>query len=135
MTSLILRVASNFLLVLTLLFSIWALFRGHNAPGGGFIGGLLAASGFALYLFAYGVNELKKIIYFNLSYVLGVGLFVAFLSGLIGILVGESFLTGIWLNISMIHFKTGTPILFDIGVYLVIVASVLMIMVALEENE
>lgn len=135
MSSLILRVASNFLLVLTLLFSIWALFRGHNAPGGGFIGGLLAASAFALYLLAYGVSGLKKIIKINLALLLGLGLFASLLSGLISLLYGKAFLEGVWLKTKILYVKIGTPILFDVGVYLVVVASILMIMMALEETE
>lgn len=135
MTSLILRVASNLLLALTLLFSVWALFRGHNAPGGGFIGGLLAASGFALYLLAYGVAALKKLIQFHLAFLMGLGLLAAFLSGLLGIVTGKYFLSGVWLKKQFLGVKLGSPILFDIGVYLMILASVLMIMVALEETE
>lgn len=134
MTSLILRVASKILLVLTLLFSIWALFRGHNAPGGGFIGGLLAASGFALYLFAHGSNALRRVIRINLSLMLAFGLLAGLMSGVIGMMDGRPFLSGVWTNFNILGIKIGSPILFDIGVYLVILASVLTIMLALEES-
>ena len=54
MNSLILNTATRFLVALMLVFSIYLLWRGHNEPGGGFVGGLIAAIGFALYAIAYG---------------------------------------------------------------------------------
>tara|TARA_R110000868_G_scaffold329680_3_gene590461 strand:+ start:244 stop:651 length:408 start_codon:yes stop_codon:yes gene_type:complete len=135
MTSLILRVASRFLLLITLVFSVWALFRGHNLPGGGFIGGLLAASGFALYLFAFGANRLKKLLRINLNLLLALGLLISLVSGLLGTLYGKVFFTAVWAESSYLPSSLGTPILFDIGVYLVVLSSVLIIMIALEESE
>ena len=61
MNSLILRTAARLLISLTLLFSIYVLLRGHNEPGGGFIGGLLAVSGFAIYAIAFGVAEVTAL--------------------------------------------------------------------------
>ena len=48
MRTLILRTAAPYLTSLMLLFSIFVLLRGHNEPGGGFIGGLIAVSAFAI---------------------------------------------------------------------------------------
>ncbi|KTD71207.1 Na+/H+ antiporter subunit B [Legionella tucsonensis] len=134
MKSLILQTASKWLLLITLLFSIWVLFRGHNSPGGGFIGGLIAASGFALYLLAHGVNALREVIKIKLSLLLALGFLFGLGSGLIALLQNKIFLTGIWINIKFIHVKIGSPIIFDIGVYLVVLSSVLIIMLALEES-
>jgi len=134
MTSLILRTASKFLLPVTLLFSIWVLFRGHNAPGGGFIGGLIASSGFALYLVAHGVKALRGVIKIKLSVLLASGFISVLGSGLIALLQNKNFLTGIWINIKFTHMQIGSPILFDIGVYLVVLSSVLVMMLALEES-
>jgi len=134
MTSLIFRTASNFLLSITLIFSVWVLFRGHNAPGGGFIGGLIAASGFALYLLAYGVKALRRVIKINLALLLTLGFIFVLSSGLISLLQNKIFLTGIWINIKFVHVQIGSPILFDVGVYLVVLSSVLIMMLALEES-
>jgi multicomponent Na+:H+ antiporter subunit B len=132
--SLILQTASKCLLLTTLLFSIWVLFRGHNSPGGGFIGGLIAASGFALYLLANGVNALRGLIKIKLPMLLALGFIFGLVSGLIGLLQNKVFLTGIWISIKFIHIQIGSPILFDISVYLVVLSSVLIIMLALEES-
>ena len=56
MYSLILQIAARNLLPILVIYSILILLRGHNAPGGGFIGGLLAAAGFILYAIAFGVE-------------------------------------------------------------------------------
>jgi len=132
--SLILQTASKWLLLITLLFSIWVLFRGHNSPGGGFIGGLIAASGFALYLLAHGVKALRGVIKIKLSLLLALGFIFGLVSGLLALLQNKIFLTGIWINIKFIHMQIGSPILFDIGVYLVVLSSVLIMMLALEES-
>ena len=134
MNSLILRTASKFLLFITLVFSIWVLFRGHNAPGGGFIGGLIAASGFALYLLAHGVKKFRSVIKIKLFLLLASGFIVGLGSGLIALLQNKIFLTGIWINIKFIHLQIGSPMLFDISVYLVVLSSVLIMMIALQES-
>lgn len=133
MNSLVFKTAANFILIITLLFSVWVLFRGHNAPGGGFIGGLIAASGFALYLLAYDIKALKKIIKINLTLLLALGFMLAFCSGMIAALQHKIFLTGVWIKIKFINISLGSPILFDVGVYLVVFSSILIIMLALEE--
>jgi multicomponent Na+:H+ antiporter subunit B len=136
MNSLILRTATKFLLALMLLFSIFILFRGHDEPGGGFIGGLITGSAFALYVMAHGPIATRKLIRIDLRYLFSIGLFVSVASGLVGLLSGKPFLTGTWLKLTIDKniFKLGTPVFFDIGVYIVIVAAILMIIFALEEK-
>lgn len=135
MNSLILKTATKFLLALMLLFSIFILFRGHNEPGGGFIAGLITGSAFALYVMAYGPVATRKLIHIDLRYLLSFGLSCALLSGLIGLFNGKPFLTGTWLKTTIGNtvIKIGTPLLFDIGVYVVVVAAILMVIFALEE--
>ena len=60
MTSLILSTAARYLLPLLLLFSFFILIRGHNEPGGGFIGGLVAAAAFALNAIAFDVGSTRR---------------------------------------------------------------------------
>lgn len=134
MKSLILQTASKFVLIITLVFSIWVLFRGHNSPGGGFIGGLIAASGFALYLMAHGVNSLRRLLKIQLSMFLALGLIFGVSSGLMALLQNKVFFSSLWINLKFFNLKLGSPILFDIGVYLVVLGSVLIMMVALEES-
>lgn len=136
MSSLILRTASIFLLALILIFSVWILLRGHNSPGGGFIAGLMTASAFALYLIAHGAARLRRILFLKLEVMLGVGVLSALGSGFIGLFRGKPFLTAEWTR--TFYFKSmsltfGTPLLFDCGIYLVVVSSVLIMILALKE--
>nr|WP_272210620.1 MnhB domain-containing protein [Marinicella sp. W31]MDC2876521.1 MnhB domain-containing protein [Marinicella sp. W31] len=64
MNTLIFRTAAPFLSALMMLFSIFVLLRGHNAPGGGFIGGLIAASAIAIFGIASGVAAVRRAVFF-----------------------------------------------------------------------
>ena len=136
MDSVVLRTAIRYLLPLLLLFSVFALLRGHNEPGGGFVGGLVASSAFALYAIAYDVEHARQLLPGSPRRLIGLGLLVAALSGMIGVLAGEPFMTAQWDNrpIPVIG-KLGTPLLFDIGVYLTVIGVVLTIIFALAEEE
>ncbi len=136
MNSLVLRTATKFLLALMLLFSIFILFRGHNKPGGGFIAGLITASAFALYLMAHGPIASRKLVLIDLHYCIAIGVSTVLLSGLLSLLEKKPFLTGLWHSLKLANLKIsiGTPILFDIGVYITVVSAITMILFALEEK-
>jgi multisubunit Na+/H+ antiporter MnhB subunit len=107
------------------------LWRGHNDPGGGFIGGLFAASAVVLYLMAFQEERTERLLRVPPRAALGAGLAVAVVSGLVGWgLSGAPFLTGQWASVGGL--KLGTPLLFDIGVFLVVVGFTLTIVLALE---
>jgi multicomponent Na+:H+ antiporter subunit B len=138
MTSLILRTTARYLTPLLLIFSIFLLMRGHNQPGGGFAGGLVAATPFALLSIAFGAEEARRVLQVDPRSLIGVGLFASFTSGVIGMLTGQPFLTGVWGKIHLPglgEVEIGTPILFDLGVYLVVIGVALSIIFALEEAE
>ncbi len=136
MNSLILRTATPFLVGLTVLFSIYVLLRGHNEPGGGFIGGLMGASAFATYAIAEGVSATRRALVVPPISIAGFGLFAAGVSGLMSIAFGDAFLTGQWwfpdFNPDLKYIST--VVLFDIGVYLVVVGAIVGIICALEED-
>jgi multicomponent Na+:H+ antiporter subunit B len=132
----IFRIAARNLRPMLLVLSIVVLYRGHNQPGGGFIGGLLAASAYILYAMAYGADAARLKLRLPVLSFLGVGLSVILLSGLWGLFTGENFLTGRWIMIdfpllSEIHF--GTPMLFDFGVYITVIGVLLTIMFSIME--
>ena len=77
-----------------LLFSVFVLLRGHNEPGGGFIGGLIAASAFAIHGIAFGVPTVRRALHFHPMAISGFGLLLAALSGLPSLAFGVPFLTG-----------------------------------------
>ena len=137
MISLILRSATPFLVGLTVLFSIYVLLRGHNEPGGGFIGGLIGASAFATYTIAEGAEATKRALIAHPVAIAGFGLFIAGLSGVASIIFGDAFLTGQWwfpaFNPELKYLST--VVLFDIGVYLVVVGAIVSIIIGLEENK
>ena len=135
MTSLILSTATRYLMPLLLLFSIFLLLRGHNEPGGGFVGGLTAAAAFALFAIAEGVAPARRMLYLHPRTVLGIGLFLAASAGLLSMTIGLPYMTGLWSSLELPAIgKLGTPLLFDVGVYLVVLGMVLMIVFELAEK-
>ncbi|KEO74180.1 Na+/H+ antiporter subunit B [Anditalea andensis] len=135
MKTIIFKTASSYLLPLLLLFAIFILLRGHYLPGGGFVGGLIAAIAFVLHSFANGIERTRGIIKFHPGFLMPIGLSIALCSGLAPLLVGSPFMTGLWYHnpipvIGMI----GTALIFDIGVFLVVIGVVLTIIFTISET-
>ena len=125
------RTAARLLMPLILLFSVFLLVRGHNEPGGGFVGGLVAAAAFALYAIAFGVPRARRALLVNPLTLLGTGLLIALLSGVPAVLRGQPFLTASWVPGPV---TLGTPVLFDLGVFLVVTGVVVMMFFSLAEE-
>lgn len=137
MISLVLRAATPILMLLLLVVSIYALMRGHHESGGGFIGGLLAAAAFSLHALAHDVRSTRLLLRVRPQTLMGVGLILAVTSGMVGLLVGGSFLQGQWTEVVLPGFgavELGTPLLFDLGVYAVVVGMVLTIVLTAAEE-
>jgi multicomponent Na+:H+ antiporter subunit B len=140
MNSIILTAATRLLTPLMVAFSLFVLLRGHNEPGGGFIGGLIATTAFALYAKALGVTATRAALRVAPESIAVSGLGFAVLAGLWGLIGGGDFLEGMWPLVTTTPEggKSGLPVgsvlLFDVGVYLVVVGSVLAILFALEED-
>jgi len=131
--SLILRTAARLLVPLMILFSVFLMLRGHNESGGGFIGGLVGASGFALYAMAYGTDASRKALQVDPRTLMTVGVGLALLSALIPVATGDAFFQGLWTELPG-GVKVGTPILFDIGVYLLVVGMALVVIYELDDD-
>ena len=123
MNSLILATVARFLTPFLLLSSIFLLLRGHNEPGGGFIGGLVAASAFAVHMLAFGEKAMRSAVRVDPRTLAGVGLVVAVFSGLVPLIWGYPFLTSLWYDLwtPLGSTKIGTPLFFDIGVFFVVI--------------
>lgn len=137
MSSLILRTATRALVPLLLLLSIFLLLRGHNEPGGGFIAGLVAAAAFVFYAIAVDVRSARALLRVDPRVVIAAGLLLAGLSGVVGFLAGLPYLTGRWSAIylpAIGEVKVGTVLLFDGGVYLVVIGVVLLVTLTLAEE-
>jgi multisubunit Na+/H+ antiporter MnhB subunit len=136
MTSSILQTAARVLMPLLLLFAVFLLMRGHNHPGGGFVGGLVVAASFILYSIAFGVDSGRRALLVAPSRLLGIGLQVALLSGVPGVLLGRPFLTAVWTSVGSgpRALQIGTPLIFDIGVFLAVIGVVLTIVFTLADT-
>lgn len=134
-SSLLLLAATRILMPLQLLYAVFLLWRGHNVPGGGFVGGLVAASAFVLFALTSGVPAGRRALRIEPSRLLSLGLGVALFAGLIGVIQGRPFLSGVWgtLRIGSEELAIGTPLLFDIGVFLAVMGVVLTIVFTLAE--
>lgn len=137
MPTLILQTIARFLLSLMLLISVFVLIRGHNATGGGFVGGLVASAAFILYALAFDIAAARRVLQASPLSLIGVGLLIAMGAGLPALLVGAPFLTGLWTTLFVPGLGTldvGTPLLFDAGVYLAVLGVTLTIILSLEEQ-
>lgn len=134
----ILHTAALIILPMQLLLSIFLLLRGHDEPGGGFIGGLVAASAIVLYLFAHGVEATRRLMRVDPHDLLGFGLLLGVLAVIPGLLVGEAFFTALWWEFYLgpdTLVKLSTVLVFDIGVYFAVIGTILTIVVSLAEAE
>ena len=138
MRGLILPTATTYLMPVLVLFSLFLLLRGHNEPGGGFAGGLVAAAAFVLLSVASGVAVARRALQVDPRSLIGVGLLLMLASGVIApLLYGEPYLTSHWWTIPVGAYEVavGTPLLFDIGVYLAVAGTVLLLVFSLEEED
>lgn len=187
MKTIIFATAIRILTPLFLLFSVYILFRGHNHPGGGFIGGLIGAITFVFHVLAHGSQRTAKQ-YFSLgiysyermpgknrgqylmhllntnlfkrdrkrrknvegnesevwryylirlrpSFVMATGLVLAVGSGMVGLFRGDPFMTGYWLDAKIpLIGSLGTPLLFDFGVYQLVLGMVLKIIFTMSKD-
>lgn len=134
MGSVILRKAARYLFPVIMLFSIYLLLRGHNEPGGGFVGGLAAASGFILNQLAFDLQSTKKLMNVESLTLIGVGLLTAMVSSVFTMLDGQPYFSSHWTTIHITpawHLEIGTPLVFDVGVYLVVLGVTLAILLSI----
>ncbi len=137
MESIILRIAARHMRPLLIGLSLIVLYRGHNEPGGGFIGGLMFGAAYILYAMAFGVARTERSIFFNPINLTALGLFIALVSGVPALLLGESFMTGEWYTLfqgTLMELKLGTPLLFDLGVYLTVAGMLMLVMFSIMEE-
>lgn len=134
MNSLILATTTRQLLPLLVLFSIFLLSQGHYSPGGGFIGGLMAAAPIGLCALAFDVPTARRLLPLPPHFFLGLGLLTAIVSGLLAVVQGEPFLTSQWAEWTLaggLKVSLGTPLLFEVGIYLLVLGVVAAILLSL----
>ncbi|MDY7100073.1 MAG: MnhB domain-containing protein [Actinomycetota bacterium] len=124
--SLILHVGNAAVFPLALVFSVFLLFAGHNAPGGGFVGGLVAGAAVTLRYADGGADAVRRTVRVPPEVLLGVGLAIAGTVGAAGLLGGELFESGkLEVDVAVLGTVKATSALpFDIGVFLTVVGVV-----------
>ncbi|MBI5089920.1 MAG: hypothetical protein HZB15_13950 [Actinobacteria bacterium] len=118
--------------------SLWLLFVGHNQPGGGFVGGLVAGAAISLRLLAGGIDEVRSLTRFAPWTILGFGLAVSIGTAIAPMLIGDAVLTSLGTDIDLPVFGDvylSTTLLFDIGVYAVVIGLVFMVFEAFADEQ
>ncbi|MGM0593599.1 MAG: hydrogen gas-evolving membrane-bound hydrogenase subunit E, partial [Pseudomonadota bacterium] len=127
----ILAVISRPLLPLALVVAIYLMLRGHNMPGGGFIAGLVTAIALILQYVASGIAWTRARMNVNYLKLTAVGVLIASLTGLGSWLLGYPFLTSSFghFHLPLVgEFELATAMLFDLGVYLGVIGSTLLVL-------
>ncbi|BBZ65621.1 monovalent cation/H+ antiporter subunit A [Mycolicibacterium insubricum] len=126
--SLVLEVATRLIFPLIMVLSVYFFFGGHNTPGGGFAGGLTAGLALVLRYLAGGRYELGETLPLDAGKILGVGLSLAAGTAVGSVLLGAPVLSSalVELDVPVLgHIKFVTGLIFDLGVYLIVVGLVL----------
>lgn len=128
------RTAARFLLPLLLLFSVFILLRGHYLPGGGFVGGIIASIAFVLHAFAFGLRNTRKLLRISPMKLMPIGLALAVFSAILPLFRGLPVMTGLWMDSPIpVIGLVGSALLFDIGVYIVVLGVALTIISTISE--
>ncbi|MBT6121334.1 Na(+)/H(+) antiporter subunit B [bacterium] len=120
----ILESVSRLIFLFIIIFSIYLFLKGHNEPGGGFIAGIAASIPLILLAMSLGVPTVQRVLKIDSLSLAATGLILAYGTSFIPTLLGYPFLFQ-----KMIHthipilgeLHIGTPVLFDLGVFMVVV--------------
>ena len=126
--SIILEVVVRLVFHALMILSVFLLLSGHNAPGGGFAGGLVAGLALVARYLAGGRFELRATVPLDAGRILGIGLALAVFTALVPLFFGQPALSSSWVDVDLGPFGTlpfVTSTLFDVGVYLVVFGLVL----------
>jgi len=138
MNSVILKMAVYVLQPLFLVVSIWLLLRGHNYPGGGFIGGLIAGSALIFKPLAHDDEPLTTQHQKRGLPFLAAGMASVFISAILSLIHKGFVLQGLWLKGLDAWLppglKLGTPLLFDVGVYFIVIGFIYLIFTSIMEE-
>lgn len=139
--SLFFKFLARLMMPVLLLFSLILLLRGHNQPGGGFVGGLVGSSSIILMTLAYGPDLVRERLRIDFLRAMFYGVLLAVIAGLFGLFFASAFQEAFWWKPfiqGLGRLELGTPLLFDVGVYVVVfsvTSSVVMNMAEEGERE
>ena len=127
---LIVDVAMRVIFHTVLIGSLYLLFVGHNRPGGGFVGGLVAGAAIALRFIAGGLDEVRGLTRLQPWTILGTGLLVAAITAVAPLLVGDPVLAStVWeADLPVLGTVAASSALaFDVGVYVLVIGMIFMV--------
>lgn len=132
MPELYLRLLDRVLTPILLLLAAYLFLRGHNEPGGGFIAGLAAAAAIQLQILSVGDEPVRDRYGRYLHPLAGLGLLIALVAAIMGLLDGGYF-RSLWAKVQLgeVELELGTPLLFDVGVFLVVFAVIVSFLLTL----
>ncbi len=122
MTELYLKYVLASLTAALVLLAVFFLFRGHDLPGGGFVGGLMAAAALELTILSQGAEEVQRRLGRLMVPLAGLGLLVAVGSILLGLVQEGTVFAATWFHVPVLDIDIGTPVTFDLGVFLVVMS-------------
>jgi multicomponent Na+:H+ antiporter subunit A len=129
--SVVLETAVRLVFHTVLVFGVYLLFAGHNQPGGGFVGGLVAGCAFVLRYAVTGREGIGRAVPVDPSIPLGAGLFLSGATGVAAWLLGAQFLESGYVELDLPVLgvvKATSAFSFDLGVFLVVVGLVLLVL-------
>jgi multicomponent Na+:H+ antiporter subunit B len=114
--------------------SVYILLRGHHEPGGGFAGGLIAAAGFSLRVMSDGVEAARRALRVKLHLLIAAGLAMALASAALPVAAGRPVFTSLGTKLPLIGWHVSTSLLFEAGVYTVVLGAMLLTIFTLAED-
>lgn len=136
MNSVLLQIATKYIKWILVIFALIVLWRGHNHPGGGFIGGLMVGLSVVFQSLAGNAQSIKSKLKIQPESYLALGLFFILISTLPGLFLKGYFMAGVWTSIPIPllgELKIGTPFVFDVGIFLAVIGVTLMFFFTLNE--
>jgi multicomponent Na+:H+ antiporter subunit B len=135
---LILQTVTKVAVFVILLFSVAIFFGVHYSPGGGFVGGLMTSAAIVLLLLAYDLKTVAKLLPIDYKMVIATGLLISALTVSGALFFGTPLMTHAYKYYELPilgHTSLHTAVLFDLGVYLVVVGVTMTIIQTIGEDE
>ncbi|MGL6032773.1 MAG: Na(+)/H(+) antiporter subunit B [Kurthia gibsonii] len=138
LNNVILKTTTQVVFFMIFLFSIHIFFAGHFSPGGGFVGGLLTASALVLLLLTYDLKTVQQLLPINYTTMTAIGLLLSLGTAAMSAFLGDAFFKHYFDHFTLPLFgdtELHTAMLFDLGVYLVVVGVTMIIIQSIGGDE
>ena len=133
----ILRTVTTVVVFIILTLATYLFFSGHDAPGGGFIGGLVLASAFVLLLLSFDIETVQKGIPIDFKQLAAAGVIIVLISGFASVIFGQPFLNQVFFEFTVPfygHIKWTSATIFEIGVAMTVIGVVVTIILSISED-